>query len=55
LVAGLAALRTAFSAPINDSLDIEGLRFPTIKACLDLLPQLIEPDFPQGILILKQA
>jgi hypothetical protein len=55
LVTGFAALGMAVSAAIDDILDIERLRLPAINACLDLLPQFVEPDFPQSILIFEQA
>jgi len=50
-VAGFAALGMAFSASVNDILDIKGLRFSAIHAFLNLLPHFVEANFPQSILV----
>jgi hypothetical protein len=55
LVAGFPALGITFFTPLNDILNIKGLRFSAVDACLYLLPQLIETDLPQSVLVFKQS
>ena len=41
----LGKYNLAFSAALDNILSIQGLGFSTVYACLNLLPQFVEPDF----------